>query len=69
MDIDWAALGTVFGVSLLASVALVGVFTLGIAGSASRKDGSTSALARGGAYVCYALCAGAVAYGLYLIGA
>lgn len=70
MDIDWAALGNVFGVSLLASIALVGVFTLGIMGAGPRKDGgSASALARTGAYACYAVCAAAVAYGIYLIGA
>lgn len=70
MGIDWAALGNVFGVSLLASIALVGVFTLGIMGSAPRKDGgATSALVRTGAYVCYAVCAAAVVYGIYLIGA
>ena len=59
MDIDWAALGQVFGVSLAASVALVGVFTLGIVGSA--------ALSRTGAFVCFAVCAAAVAYGIYII--
>ncbi|MGP3921858.1 MULTISPECIES: hypothetical protein [unclassified Streptomyces] len=77
MDIDWAALGQVFGVSLLVTVGMVGLFTLGIVGS-SRKaqpqpDGTVAAtgappvLARGGAYACYALCAAAVAYGIYLI--
>lgn len=70
MDIHWSALINVFGVSLLASVALVGVFTLGIVGSAPRKDGgSASVPARIGAYLCYAVCAAAVAYGIYLIGA
>ena len=32
MNIDWAALGSVFGVSLVVTVALVGLFTLGIVG-------------------------------------
>lgn len=69
MDIDWAALGQVFGVSLLATVALVGVFTLGIlASSAStRAEGGSAALPRTGAYLCYAVCAAAVAYGIYII--
>ena len=68
MDIDWAALGQVFGVSLVATVGLVGVFTLGIVGNSARKeDGSTPALARTGAYACYALCAAAVAYGIWTI--
>lgn len=70
MGIDWAALGNVFGVSLLASIALVGVFTVGIMVSAPRKDGgNASALARTGAYTCYAVCAAAVVFGIYLIGA
>ncbi|MEU3735506.1 MULTISPECIES: hypothetical protein [unclassified Streptomyces] len=76
MDIDWAALGSVFGVSLGVTVALVGLFTLGIVGLAKREAatsgapsaaGGTAAAARTGAYVCFALCAAAVAYGIYLI--
>ncbi|MET7639027.1 hypothetical protein [Streptomyces sp. NPDC005438] len=71
MDIDWAALGQVFGISMVATVALVGVFTLGITGSTARKaDGTaTSQLSRTGAYLCFTLCAVAVAYGIYLIAA
>ncbi|MGW6027599.1 hypothetical protein [Streptomyces sp. NPDC055099] len=76
MDIDWAALGSVFGVSLAVTVALVGLFTLGIVGlskheaatsGASSTTGGGAAAARTGAYVCFALCAAAVAYGIYLI--
>ncbi|MCX4551874.1 hypothetical protein [Streptomyces sp. NBC_01500] len=74
MNIDWAALGTVFGVSLVATVGLVGLFTLGIvglAGKPARETGSTgrgpALAARTGAYACFALCAAAVAYGIYLI--
>lgn len=92
MNIDWAALGTVFGVSLVATVALVGLFTLGIVGLSKQPEpaaqggpaGSTGGpagspggpagsaggslmLARVGAYVCFGLCAAAVAYGIYLI--
>ncbi|KAF4410550.1 MULTISPECIES: hypothetical protein [Streptomyces] len=76
MDIDWAALGQVFGVSLVVTVAIVGLFTVGIVGT-SRKpqpdSGSTAPgaapapAARAGAYACFALCAAAVAYGIYLI--
>ncbi|SCK22328.1 hypothetical protein [Streptomyces sp. WMMB 322] len=74
MDIDWAALGEVFGVSLVATVGLVGVFTLGIVGtSAGKADGSqrggASVLGRTGAYACFALCAAAVAYGIYILTA
>jgi hypothetical protein len=63
MHIDWQALGSVFGVSLAVTVGLVGLFSLGIVGLT--KEGA--ALARTGAYACFALCAGAVAYGIFLI--
>ncbi|MFH8370734.1 hypothetical protein [Streptomyces sp. NPDC018031] len=75
MDIDWAALGQVFGVSLAVTVAMVGVFTLGIVGTA-RKPGTdgTAATAAGpslparlGAYLCFAVCAAGVGYGIHLI--
>ncbi|MFE2038725.1 hypothetical protein ACWC0A_05305 [Streptomyces scopuliridis] len=73
MNIDWAALGSVFGVSLVATVALVGLFTLGIVGLAKQESasaqGATGSVtpARVGAYTCFALCVAAVAYGIYLI--
>ncbi len=37
MKIDWAALGSVFGVSLVITVAMVGLFTLGIVGLSRRE--------------------------------
>ncbi len=71
MHIDWAAFASVLGVSVLTTVALVGAFTLGIVGlarqEAAARDGGSAGLARAGAYVCFALCAAAVAYGVYLI--
>ncbi|MFJ7155002.1 hypothetical protein ACIQUQ_08675 [Streptomyces sp. NPDC101118] len=71
MDIDWAALGSVFGVSLSATVLLVTLFTLGIVGlskhEAATERGGSATLARTGAYASFALCAAAVAYGIYLI--
>ncbi|MBQ1000840.1 hypothetical protein [Streptomyces sp. RK62] len=71
MKIDWAALGSVFGVSLVVTVALVGLFTLGIAGLSRREravaQGGSAALAVTGAYACFAACTAAVAYGIYLI--
>lgn len=68
MSIDWAAFGQVFGVSLLATVAMVGVFTLGIVGSSVRgAAGGASVAARTGAYACFALCAGAVVYAITII--
>ncbi|GAA1219856.1 MULTISPECIES: hypothetical protein [Streptomyces] len=71
MHIDWAALGSVFGVSLVITVALVGLFTLGIVGLTKRESaaaqGNSAALAVSGAYACFALCAAAVGYGIFLI--
>ncbi|MFF8385242.1 hypothetical protein [Streptomyces kanasensis] len=71
MDIDWAALGSVFGVGLVTTVSLVGLFTLGLVGLSRQEQaatqGGSAALARTGAYACFALCAAAVAYGIYLI--
>ncbi|MET8945492.1 hypothetical protein ABZX30_18370 [Streptomyces sp. NPDC004542] len=71
MKIDWAALGSVFGVSLAVTVGLVALFTLGIQGLSRREraaaQGDSAALAVAGAYVCFAACAAAVAYGIYLI--
>ncbi|MDX3238146.1 hypothetical protein PV392_21155 [Streptomyces sp. ME03-5709C] len=71
MHIDWAALGSVFGVSLAVTVGLVGLFTLGIVGLSKQgttaSGGGTTAVARTGAYLSFALCAAAVAYGIYLI--
>ncbi|GAA3036335.1 MULTISPECIES: hypothetical protein [Streptomyces] len=68
MKIDWAALGSVFGVSLVVTVALVGLFTLGVVGLAKKESPrGGAALAATGAYACFAACAAAVAYGIYLI--
>lgn len=71
MKIDWAALASVFGVSLVVTVALVGLFTLGIMGLAKQaptaQGGGSTVSARTGAYACFGLCAAAVAYGIYLI--
>ncbi|MFJ3230519.1 hypothetical protein [Streptomyces sp. NPDC086787] len=71
MKIDWAALGSVFGVSLGVTVGLVALFTLGVAGLSRRErataQGGGATLAATGAYVCFAACASAVAYGIYLI--
>ncbi|MEU9991698.1 hypothetical protein ACFZCP_13185 [Streptomyces sp. NPDC007971] len=71
MKIDWAALGSVFGVSLVFAVGLVALFTLGVNGLSRREkaaaQGGSAALAVTGAYVCFAACAAAVAYGFYLI--
>ncbi|MGE9695711.1 hypothetical protein [Streptomyces sp. NRRL F-5630] len=53
MNIGWAALGSVFGVSLLVTVGLVGAFALGIAGlsrasAATARDGGTGTVTAAG---------------------
>lgn len=70
MKIDWAALASVFGVSLVVTVALVGLFTLGIVALSklsATSGGGSAVLARTSAYACFAACTAAVAYGIYLI--
>ncbi|MER6914932.1 hypothetical protein ABT354_24925 [Streptomyces sp. NPDC000594] len=71
MNIDWAALGSVFGVSLVATVAIAGLFVLGLVGLGKQEVASTSGgsapLAVAGAYLCFVLCTVAVSFGIYLI--
>ncbi|MGW3072718.1 hypothetical protein [Kitasatospora sp. NPDC001132] len=81
MHIKWNALAQTAGVSFGITVAVVTVFALGIlalsrreaAVSAARESGGAAGAAGGGklaltgAYVCFALCGGAVLYGLSLI--
>ncbi|MFH8569879.1 hypothetical protein [Streptomyces sp. NPDC017993] len=75
MNIEWAALGQVFGVSLVVTVGIVGLFTVGIVGTSRkpRQEGGAAVAsapgvgARAGAVVAFALCAAAVSYGIYLI--
>ncbi|SEO75653.1 hypothetical protein [Actinacidiphila rubida] len=67
MSIDWHALLTVLAVTLVSTVGLVGVFTLGIVGLSRRAAGPAAALGRTGAWVCFAACAAAVVWGIYLI--
>ncbi|MDH6216063.1 hypothetical protein [Streptomyces pseudovenezuelae] len=71
MQIDWATLGSVFGVSLVVTVGLVALFTLGVAGLSRQEkataQGGSAGLAVTGAYLCFAACAAAVAYGISLI--
>ncbi|MFD7806426.1 hypothetical protein ACFV4H_07980, partial [Streptomyces cellulosae] len=70
MKIDWAALGSVFGVSLVVTVALVALFTLGISGLSRRErasaEGRSAALAGPGASAGCAAGGAAGGYGLAL---
>ncbi|MEV3872150.1 hypothetical protein [Streptomyces sp. NPDC049906] len=76
MKIDWAALASVFGVSLVVTVVLVALFTLGLVGLSKREaalagnghaKGGSAAVATTSAVACFALCVAAVAYGISLI--
>jgi hypothetical protein len=73
MNINWSALGSTFGVSVGISIAVVAAFCLGVAALSQREtaqaDGSAArgAAALTGAVLCFALCAAAVGYGLYII--
>lgn len=67
MSIDWQALGTVLAVALVSTVGLVGLFTLGVVGLSRPGRGPAAALVRGGAYACFAVCAAAVGWGIWLV--
>ncbi|MBF9067528.1 hypothetical protein [Streptacidiphilus fuscans] len=70
MNINWAALGSTFGASVVITVAVVGAFCVGVSALARRSrvsDGGAGTLALSTAVLSFALCASAVGYGLYLI--
>ncbi|MEY9840366.1 hypothetical protein [Streptacidiphilus sp. EB103A] len=76
MKIHWAALGNTFGVSLLITLGVVTAFCFGVSALSRRETalagGGSGSAARGGgalavAVLCFAVCAAAVGYGLYLI--
>ncbi|MFE0632997.1 hypothetical protein ACFW3D_39425 [Streptomyces sp. NPDC058864] len=75
MDIEWGNLGAVFGASLGITIALVVMFSLGVAawgraGSGPRdgqpRDGQEKA-ALAVAAVCFAACLAVAAYGIDLL--
>ncbi|WP_369273350.1 hypothetical protein AB5J55_28425 [Streptomyces sp. R11] len=72
MSLDWTALGQVAAVSLAVTVAVVGVFALGVLGlaryeGAREEGGGTSTLSLTQAGLCFVACAAVVVYGIYLI--
>jgi hypothetical protein len=60
--VDWAALGQVIAYSFVAALLLTALFTTGVLSSA--RHGTT---ARAAGAVSFALCAGLVALGLYVM--
>lgn len=72
MKIDWASLGLVAVTTVVAAVAIVGIFSLGVVALTSggrARDGlaAPSPAARVGGYLCLGVSALLVLYGLYLI--
>jgi len=68
MIINWGALVLVAVVTIVAAIAIVGLFSLGVAALTSRQrvDGGSSTLTVAG-YGCLALSGLIAIYGLYLI--
>ena len=66
-DIDWGSIALVFAVAMVASVAIVLVFSLGLRLLAVGEPGERPMTATLGAYACIGLGAIAVLYGIYLV--
>ncbi|MEV0677797.1 hypothetical protein AB0I60_14880 [Actinosynnema sp. NPDC050436] len=71
MKVDWAALGTVFGVSLGVVLGLVVLFSAGLRALSVREDarerGGSAALPTVAASTCLVACVAVVLFGIYLI--
>ena len=73
MNIDWLAFAIVAAATLVASVTVVGLYSLGVRLSAEASDPGSDAsprrlaAARAGSYACFAVTAAAVLGGIYLI--
>ncbi|HEY5881809.1 MAG TPA: hypothetical protein VIU11_23065 [Nakamurella sp.] len=72
MKIDWASLGLVAVTTVVAAIAIVGIFSLGVMAltSGARTASGVAApspAARLGGYLCLAVSVALVLYGLYLI--
>lgn len=71
MSVDWSALATVLVVGVAVTVGLVGLFTLGIAGLSRQETaagrGASAPVARAAGWLCFAVAAAVVVYGIVLI--
>lgn len=71
MKIDWAALGAVFGVSLVVVLGLVLLFSAGLRALSAREVAQqrqvSTALPTAAAAVCLLACVTVVLFGIYLI--
>jgi hypothetical protein len=71
MKIDWAALGSVFLIALVAVGVITSVFAVGVRGIAARttarETGASGSAGLTTAVLCFAVCVAVVGYGIYLI--
>jgi hypothetical protein len=68
IDIDWGALALVTGTTLVAAVVIVTLYSFGLRLLAVGEDAAhRPAIATLGAWVCIAIGAAAVLYGIYLV--
>ena len=71
MTINWGDLGTVFIASLVATVCVVALFSVGVIGlsrvATLKEQGGSGVAPLTGSVICFAACVLIVAYGIYLI--
>ncbi|WP_231712535.1 MULTISPECIES: hypothetical protein [unclassified Arthrobacter] len=74
MSINWVAYLIVAGITLLATLVVVGLYSTGVrlyAVASDRNPGPEATdrlmLVKVGAYACFTVCAAAVLFGIYLI--
>ncbi|ACU34872.1 hypothetical protein KCV87_16000 [Actinosynnema pretiosum subsp. pretiosum] len=71
MKVDWGALGSVFGVSLVVVLGLVALFSAALRGlsarEVAREGGGSGTTGLSVAVTCFAACAAVVLFGIYLI--
>ena len=66
--VPWADLGAVLGAGLLLGAGVVAVYAVGVrALTPAAEGGRPSGAAKAVAAACFAVCAAAVAYGLYTL--
>lgn len=67
MQINWAGLGSVLVVGLVAAVVFVSLFAVGVDALGRRSAGRSVALSTVVTVLCFAACVGVVGFGLYKI--
>jgi uncharacterized membrane protein YhiD involved in acid resistance len=71
MHINWGDLGAVLVASLVATVCVVALFSVGVIGlsrqTTAKEQGGSGAAPLTGAIICFAACLLIAGYGIYLI--